>query len=265
MNKPKRKRANIVRRILFLLGLAVFLYPFTMRAINYVQMRQELARVQKQTAEQAARAKRLAERSGDDIDLASSRKSQLGTKLSDHIIGSIAIPSLDVNLPLFDNVTDDMLNHGAGVIPGTSAPLGGKSTHTAISAHSGLPTKTMFDGLKQMKLGAEFVITVAGKHRAYKVDRIQVIEPSDAKKLAVQPGRDLATLVTCTPVPANTHRLLVTGHRIPYTEKTADKIERAAKSGWARNLVILAGIFWALVTLLLDLLWRRRQRKQQPK
>jgi sortase A len=257
-----RRRGIFIRRMIFTIGLLICLFPFAMRAINYVQVYQDMARVRQDKEDQERRAKALAKNQDQSIDLDHYGTSQLRKELASHLLGSIAIPAIKVQLPLFDNVSDNALNHGAGVVPGTSAPVGGKNTHTAISAHSGLPTKTMFSDLHELTKGDEFVITVAGKHRAYKVDKIQVIKPTDTKTLQIQAGRDLATLLTCTPVPANTHRLLVTGHRVPYTPATAAKVKAASQSGLWRNVVILAGIFWACVTLILYQVWRARKARK---
>lgn len=257
----KVKKGVYLRKLIFIVGLLICVYPFATRAINSILVHQEMARVTGDAQKQAERARKLAQANQGEIDLDIYGSGSIGKSLSAHLLGAIAIPAINVQLPLFDNVSDSALNHGAGVIPGTSAPIGGKSTHTAISAHSGLPTKTMFSDLDKLKRGDEFVIKVAGKHRAYKVDKIQVILPTDTTALKVQAGRDLATLVTCTPVPANTHRLLVTGHRVPYTQKMAKKVAVANKSGLWRNIVILAGIFWSLVTLCMYWWWRFKHRK----
>lgn len=257
--KPKRRVSTIIRRLIFIIGLLICLFPFATRAINYVMVQRDMARVEADKQAQVRRAKRLAKLQGQEIDLDHYGTSQLRKELADNLLGSIVIPAINVQLPLFDNVSDSALNHGAGVIPGTSAPVGGKSTHTAISAHSGLPTKTMFSDLHKVQKGDRFIVTVGGKHRAYKVDDIRVIVPTDAAALKIQAGRDLATLVTCTPVPANTHRLLVTGHRVPYTKQLAKKAKAANKSGYWRSVVLLMGMFLGMVTLGLYWLWQKRR------
>ncbi len=259
----KRRRSGIIRQLIFTVGLLICLYPLVTRAVNYLQLQQQTAQLKADAAAQAKRAKKLAAQQGQQISLDSYGTSRAQKQLGKNLLGSIAIPSINVLLPMFDNVSDNVLNHGAGVIPGTSAPIGGKGTHTAISAHSGMPTKTLFSNLKKVKRGDVFILTVAGKHRAYKVDRIQTVLPTEAEALKVQAGRDLATLVTCTPVPANTHRLLVTGHRVPYTKAVANSAKKAQHQETWRNIVILAGIFWGLVTLIAHQVWRWQNREKQ--
>lgn len=132
------------------------------------------------------------------------------------VMARVTLPSIKVDLPVFHGTSESTLRRGAGHLYGSSLPVGGPGTHTVISAHSGMPEARMFDNLHKLKKGDVFVITVLGEQLLYEVERIQVIKPEDGNKaLIMEPGRDLATLVTCTPYGVNSHRLLVTGHRIP--------------------------------------------------
>ena len=131
----------------------------------------------------------------------------------DGMMGSISIPKINVNLPIWHGTSAKSLENGAGHMYGTSLPVGGESTHSVISAHNGMPNVLMFTYLDQMVIGDVFYIHVAGSTLAYKVDRIDVILPDRFDKLLISPGEDRVTLMTCTPYGRNTHRLLVSGIR----------------------------------------------------
>lgn len=110
---------------------------------------------------------------------------------------------------------------------GTSLPVGGKSTHSVLAAHRGIPTKTLFTNIDKVKTGDIFYIKVLNETLAYQVDQIQTVLPEETDSLAIEPGEDYITLVTCTPYGVNTHRLLVRGTRVPYED--ANKIEPDGK------------------------------------
>lgn len=128
-------------------------------------------------------------------------------------IGTVSIPSIDCNLPVYHGSNKEMLNKGAVHMAFTSFPIGGDSSHSVISAHTAYPGKVFFDRLTEIELGDRFSVTVLGETLNYKVVEINVVLPSETQLFEVQKGRDLVTLVTCTPYSVNTHRLLVTGER----------------------------------------------------
>ncbi|WP_279007117.1 class C sortase, partial [Thomasclavelia cocleata] len=140
------------------------------------------------------------------------------------IIGSIEIPQIDVNLPIYHGTNDDVLNVGAGHVENSSMPVGGTNTHTVITGHSGLPSNKLFTRLDELEKNDKFYIYVLDEVLAYEIDKIEVVLPENAN-YQIEDGKDLATLVTCTPYGINTHRLLVTGHRIPY-EGVKDTIRK---------------------------------------
>ena len=130
------------------------------------------------------------------------------------VMGIVKIPKIGVKMPIYHGTTMDVLAHGAGHLYGTDLPVGGKNRHTVVTAHTGLPSATMFDDLVNLKKGDYFYIDVQGETLRYKVFRINVVDPHDISLLQREKGRDLATLLTCTPYGVNSHRLLVTGYRV---------------------------------------------------
>ena len=130
------------------------------------------------------------------------------------IIGVVKIPKIEVKLPMRHGTEHDTLNAGAGHMFGTDLPVGGVDRHTVITAHTGLPSSTMFDRLTDLEIGDEFFFEVQDQSFGYRVTRIDVVEPNDPSLLGREKDKDLATLLTCTPYGINSHRLLVTGERI---------------------------------------------------
>ncbi|WP_207760082.1 class C sortase [Bifidobacterium scaligerum] len=131
----------------------------------------------------------------------------------DNIMGSILIPKISVNLPIYHGTSDAALAAGSGHLYGTSLPVGGPSTHSVLTGHRGLVQAMMFTRLDELKIGDTFYIKVMGEQLGYKIDRISVIEPNDLSQFTIKPGEDRVTLMTCTPYGVNTHRLLVSGIR----------------------------------------------------
>lgn len=132
----------------------------------------------------------------------------------DGIMGYIEIPSLDVSLPIYHGTDDTVLQVAAGHVEGSSLPVGGPGTHCVISGHRGLPSARLFTDLDRLREGDTFTLHVLDETLTYEVDRIRIVDPSDVTDLRIEEGRDLCTLVTCTPYGINTQRLLVRGHRV---------------------------------------------------
>jgi sortase A len=130
-------------------------------------------------------------------------------------MGSVSVPSIGAYLPIYHGISDDTLHLGAGHLYGTSLPVGGVGTHAALSAHSGIVDADMFTHLEDVALGDNFTVDVAGRQMTYQVDDIRVVIPEDINTITIDPSLDQVTLITCTPTGVNTHRLLVTGSRVP--------------------------------------------------
>ena len=137
------------------------------------------------------------------------------------IMGYIEIPSINVSLPIYHGTSDSVLQIAVGHLDWTSLPVGGESTHCVLSGHRGLPSAKLFTNLDQIVEGDTFIIRVLDEVLTYEVDRILIVEPEDVTALQIEPGKDLCTLVTCTPYGINSHRLLVRGHRVETEQEEA--------------------------------------------
>lgn len=129
------------------------------------------------------------------------------------VMAIVSIPKIRVELPIYHGTSDEVLQRSIGHIEGSSLPVGGESSHCLISGHRGLPSARLFTDLDQLKEGDYWTITVLNKTLTYEADQIRIVEPEDISTLRIEEGKDLCTLITCTPYGVNTHRLLVRGHR----------------------------------------------------
>lgn len=163
----------------------------------------------------------------------------------------IDIPKIGVYLPVQHGTDADTLERAVGHVVGTSLPVGGSSTHAVLSAHSGMASSKLFSDIDQLTEGDTFYIHVLGDTLAYRVDAINTVLPTDTHLLQIEDGKDYVTLVTCTPFGVNTHRLLVRGHRIPYTpeQATAAAVEKPAESSWMRHYLTGLGIGLGIVAV----------------
>lgn len=143
----------------------------------------------------------------------------------DGMMGYIIIPKMNVELPIYHTVEEKVLQVGVGHMESSSLPVGGPSTHAALSGHRGLPSAKLFTDLDQMEVGDQFYIKVLGETLAYEVHEVETVLPTETESLAIQAGEDLVTLITCTPYGVNSHRLLVHAHRIPYVPEMEDEID----------------------------------------
>ncbi len=145
------------------------------------------------------------------------------------VMGYIRIRKIDVMLPIYHGTDDSVLLTSIGHLQESSLPIGGESTHAMLSGHRGLPSARLFTDLDKMNEGDTFTITILNETMTYEVDHIWIVEPEDLSHLNIEEGKDLCTLITCTPYGVNTHRLLVRGHRISNLDGnamvTADAIQ----------------------------------------
>ena len=152
------------------------------------------------------------------------------------VMAYVDIPKINVYLPVQHGTGAETLEKSVGHVVGTSLPVGGSSTHAVLSAHSGMASSKLFSDIDQLEKGDTFYIHVLGEVLAYEVDNINTVLPTDTSLLQIEDGKDLVTLVTCTPFGINTHRLLVRGHRVPYTPEQASAAEeKPVASSWTQH------------------------------
>ena len=193
--------------------------------------------------------------SGEDSASKNDKEYQSLLDAGSGVMGTIKVPKQSIDLPIYHGTSEEALASGAGHLYGTSLPVGGKSTHSVITGHRGLVEAMMFTRLDEVKKGDFFYIEVMGETLAYKVDSISVILPDDTSKLKIVPGEDRVTLMTCTPYGVNTHRLLISGHRVAIPVPAPEPNEVLD----ARNITI--GVTVGVLVVGLFGVWMSRRRQ----
>ena len=241
----KKHSSTIILIIMFLAGLSLLLYPTVSdywnslhqsRAItSYVEDVAKLDSDQGQQILEAAREYNRNYRFRDNAYVLDDQQMQEYMSQLDltgtGIMGYVEIPAIKVSLPIYHGTSDAVLQIAVGHLEWTSLPVGGLGTHCVISGHRGLPSAKLFTDLDELAPGDVFMIRILDEVLTYEVDQILIVEPTDVTALQPEEGKDLFTLVTCTPYGVNSHRLLVQGHRIENIEEakavyvTADAIQ----------------------------------------
>ncbi|HIS49639.1 MAG TPA: class C sortase [Candidatus Gallacutalibacter pullistercoris] len=276
--KKKPRITTILIILLFLVGLGVLFYPTASDLYYRWQAKREIEAYNEaagQIAEasgkdyselwEAAEAynRQLAQRGNAMMDVSEEEEAEifnLLNPLGTGMMGSIEIPAIQVNIPIFQGTGEKALQSGAGFWLGTSLPTGGPSTHCVITAHNGLVKAKMFTDLDKLQIGDEFTLHILDRDLTYQVDQILVTEPEDTSQLQIIEGKDYVTLYTCTPYGVNTHRLLVRGVRVK-DEGSTGMVD------W--NSMVLSGWLFGLLLFLLLLLlaglfyWKRRKKSAQ--
>ena len=168
------------------------------------------------------------------------------------VMAYVDIPKINVYLPVQHGTGAETLEKSVGHVVGTSLPVGGSSTHAVLSAHSGMASSKLFSDIDQLEKVDIFYIHVLGEVLAYEVDSINTVLPTDTSLLQIEEGKDLVTLVTCTPFGVNTHRLLVRGHRVPYTpeQEVSAAEEKPVASSWTQHYLTGLGIGLGAATVI---------------
>jgi sortase A len=245
---------SLVIAVLCLVGIGVALYPATAEWFSSVQEAQQVQKygddvkvigpASRIDALKQAEAYNAALNGGAEVKANERVPVAEGSKLPtafDYdkllaanpygLMGRIVIPSIGVDLPIYHGTSDATLAEGVGHLEGTSLPIGGKGTHAVLAGHRGLASATLFTNLNKVIDGDTFTISVFGDTFTYKVFNIKVVDPDQTKTLDPVPGKDLVTLVTCTPIGINSQRILVTGERVLPTPASAVAAASAPPAG----------------------------------
>lgn len=269
--------STIILIIVLLIGLSLLLYPtfsewynerFQARAIDTYS--QQIAHIDNDRYREiwdSAKAynQTLLDRKNNFL-LSDEQKEAYNRELNigDGIMGYIEIPSINVSLAIYHSTDDSILQVAIGHLDWTSLPTGGESTHCVLSGHRGLPSARLFTDLDKLKTGDYFVLHILDEELTYEVDQILIVEPEETDDLLIQPGKDLCTLVTCTPYGVNSHRLLVRGHRTENL-KEAVVVRVTADAVLVEKIVVAPFILAVFMILMVPLLLIPRPGKRRNK
>jgi sortase A len=177
------------------------------------------------------------------------------------VMGTIVIPKINVEIPIYHGTGEKELQTGVGHMEGTSLPVGGTSSHCVLSAHRGLPSAKLFTDLDKMKKGDLFFLHILDKTLAYKVEDIFTVKPNETDKLSLIKGKDYVTLLTCTPYGVNTHRLLVRGVRTAYKQNQEQNVSILKDY----RVWILIGTIVALIIVNVFMVIKNKKKKRSKK
>ena len=264
----KKNASSLILVMMFLVGLSLLLYPSFSEFWNSKHQSQAIASYTEQVLEidddsyelmiQAANEynKKLENGSGRWMPSEEEVKeyNDLLNVSGTGIMGYVEIPNLRISLPIYHGVDEAVLQIAIGHLQGSSLPIGGEGTHCAISGHRGLPSAKLFTNIDELKEGDVFLLCILDEVLTYEVDQIRIVEPNDLSALEIEEGKDLCTLITCTPYGVNSHRLLVRGHRIEtvksnYIRVSADamQMEETIVATFVSVPILLLLLIWLLI------------------
>ena len=278
-------RQKIIPILIILFGFALLSYPFISNYMFEKSAGSTIKSYEKQAKTYDQKQKEQAFREAEEYnkDLIKSvvqltdpfkvKKSNGETLIYNNILnidhsgvmGYLEIPCISVNLPIYHGTDAEILERGVGHLAASSIPVGGKSTHSVLTGHTGLSSAKLFTDLTEMKKEDLFFIHVLDRTLAYKVDQISVVRPEDTRKLQIVKGKDYVTLVTCTPYGVNDHRLLVRGVRTKCVKKQRSSIRpRNQDSQWMRTYkkAIAIGLMIVTALILLGKVFQKLHRKK---
>lgn len=234
--KRKGTLTTIILLLVLLIGLSLLLYPTvsdiwnsrvqTRAVASYTEMVHNLDEDKYSELWEAAWDYNKSLVLRDNPYLLSDEQKELYPQLlnigSDGVLGYIQIPTINVTLPIYHGTEEAVLQVAIGHLEWTSLPAGGANSHCVVSGHRGLPSARLFTDLDQLVVGDYFTVNVLDETLTYEVDQIRIVLPDETEELLIKEGKDLFTLVTCTPYGVNSHRLLVRGHRVDNLEKVQE-------------------------------------------
>ena len=272
----KNKLSTIILVIVFVAGLSLLLYPTVSDYWNSLHASQAVSNyaeeVKNLNAEEYDEMLNAAEEYNNSLlnrntnyALSDEQREVYESTLNLNgtgIMGYIEISAINVSLPIYHGTEDSVLQVAVGHVDWSSLPVGGESTHCVLSGHRGLPSAKLFTNLDKLVEGDTFVIRVLDEVYTYKVDQILIVEPEDVSALTIEDGKDLCTLVTCTPYGINSHRLLVRGYRVENADEAV--AVRVTSDAIQIEPIIVASLMAAPVLLILLIIVLCSGNKKKP-
>ena len=263
----RRRLTDLLLVLIILTGLAVFFYPSFSNYWNSLHQSRAIAGYAEAVADienerydellnEAREYNRGLMEKPFSLELSDEEKEIYSGKLrisEDGMMAFIDIPKINCSLPIYHGTEENVLQIAIGHLEGTSLPVGGPGTHTALSGHRGLPSARLFTDLDKLVEGDIFTIQVLDEILIYEVDQVLTVLPDELDSLRIDPGRDYCTLITCTPYGINTHRLLVRGHRTDnfFEVEKQTTVRFRADAGWVEETIVGISVAAPLLFLLI--------------
>ncbi len=283
--KLKNKIFDCIFLVVAVIGVALLVYPFysdyKLGKSQEMQIEKYTSKVGQMTEDEKKKIlKTYEEQNGNNSEIISEDPFNKSDSVSSidlvkaqlpDVIAILEIPKINLKVQVYPTTNEMVLREGIGVLDGTSLPIGGDGNHSVLTGHSGLSLENMFTNLHELELGDHFYINILGDVHAYEVDRIQTVLPDDTSHFEKVPDKDYITLVTCTPLGVNSHRLLVRGHRVENSisndtnkDINTDKIHNLDKKenmrfGTVKTVIVTTIIVLLFLFVLLFILKRRKK------
>ena len=279
----RRRLTDLLLVLIILTGLAVFFYPSFSNYWNSLHQSRAIAGYAEAVADienerydellnEAREYNRGLMEKPFSLELSDEEKEIYSGKLrisEDGMMAFIDIPKINCSLPIYHGTEENVLQIAIGHLEGTSLPVGGPGTHTALSGHRGLPSARLFTDLDKLVEGDIFTIQVLDEVLIYEVDQILTVLPDELDSLRIEPDRDYCTLITCTPYGINTHRLLVRGHRTDsfFEVEKQTTVRFRADAGWVEEITVgisvAAPLLFLLILCLAGRTWLRNRENRR--
>ena len=273
--KFKKQLPNIILALVFVIGFGIFLYPSASDFINTHMQSKEINRYKHlladlSTEEYEKKLEEAVEYNNNLVgyNLAQNTERVKNTNYNEllsldkkGIMGYLTIDKIDVKLPIYHGTDTSILQVGIGHVPGTSLPVESETAHCIVSGHTGLPSAKLLTDLVELEVGDTFRINVLNQRYTYEIDQILVVEPNETESLELVPGKQYATIITCTPYGVNTHRLLVRGElksNIIDSDVSGDAVVVDSNI-----ITIIISVILIIILFIIMISLRRRREKQE--
>lgn len=261
--KKKNSFSTVILLLFLIIGLSLLLYPSfsdywnkkvqSYAVVNYIENVSQLDDTSyREILDQAKEYNQSLRHRENPYGITEEQQAQYRALLNpfgSDIMGYIEIPSINVNLPVYHGTEDSVLQVAVGHLEWTSLPVGGEGTHCVLSGHRGLPSARLFTDLDQLQQGDTFLLQVLDETLTYEVDQILIVLPHEVEALLAEEGKDLCTLVTCTPYGVNSHRMLVRGHRVENEAQAV--VHRVTADGLRVEPLVVAAVLYLPILILL--------------
>ena len=274
-SKFRKQLPNIILALVFVIGFGIFLYPSASDFINSHMQSKEINKYKHLLADLSTEEyeRKLADAVEYNNNLVGYNLAQNTERVKNTnynellsldkkgIIGYLTIDKIDVKLPIYHGVDTSILQVGIGHVPGTSLPVESETSHCIVSGHTGLPSSKLLTDLVELEVGDTFRINVLNQRYTYEIDQILVVEPNETESLELVPGKQYATIITCTPYGVNTHRLLVRGElksNIIDSDVSGDAVVVDSNI-----ITIIISVILIIILFIIMITLRKRREKQE--
>ena len=244
-----------MNKLLFLLGTLLLILPFGIKVLESEKQEELISTYNQNVKEQENEELEAGILSARDYNRQLFETGKIDLKryetelniFENGMMGSLEVPRISLKLPIYHGTEEEVLARGIGHLRETSLPVGSENTHSVLTGHRGLPNAQLFTRLDELRKGDMFSVKINQQTWNYRVIKISTVKPENTELLGLQEGKDLVSLVTCTPYGINTHRLIVTGERVDTSTISEQDMEVQVISKQDFFFLIIPVVFLGIV------------------